>query len=50
MFAELRMGREVQEVQEWVQAAQQADSYDSALQPLTRWGTQLEVAGPQFNI
>ena len=46
LFAELRMGREVQEVQEGVQA----DSYDSALQPLTSWGTQLGVAGPQFNI
>ncbi len=35
LFAELRMGRE--EVYEGVQAVLLADSYDSALQPLTRW-------------
>jgi hypothetical protein len=40
LFAELRMGREMQEVQEGVQAVLLADSYDFALQPLTRWAAQ----------
>ena len=50
LFAELRMGWEVQEVQEGVQAVQLAVQLPSSPSPWrARWGTQMGVAGLQFN-